>query len=374
MIYLDHAATSHPKAPGVVEAITNWYDKLGVSAQRGAGEESAMVARKVDAVRMSLAKICGVPNQRLVFTSGATESINLFLRGFLEPGDAVLTTAIEHSSVARPLRQLEQTLPIELNIIRCDREGFVNPAAIEAELAATDYKLLVFNHASNVTGAVQEAAAFCASARRHGTATLVDASQTAGIFDLRVGADAVAASAHKHLLGPAGLGFLAVSDAIELMPVKCGGTGSSDRLDQQPENWPERLEAGTPNTPAILGLGAALSWLERQDVPSLHRAGLTQIDALRNEFLRVPDQVKLLGPASTNWDRIPILSVVPNLLDPEEAGILLAEAGLQVRTGYHCAPWIHSCIGTEAGGTVRISPGPFSSEDEILLVPAALEL
>lgn len=368
MIYLDHAATSFPRPAPVLAAVRRWFEELGVSAERGDGDRCREVAREVREARAALGRMVGVPQERVAFTSGATEALNLALRGLLVPGDAVLTTATEHSSLARPLVHLREDLGITFDTIACDGEGRVDPADVERSLRAKRYRLLAFLHASNVTGAVHDASAFCAAARAVGTVTLLDASQSAGLLPLAVGADLVAASTHKGLFSPPALGFLAVRPGLELHGTKQGGTGSARALDRQPEAWPHAFEAGTPNSPAIVGLAAALRWLGTRGAELLAN-GITKVDALR-AALAETGRVRFQSPSS--GPRVPILSFTVAGLDPAEAGTLLAEADIHVRTGFHCAPWIHEALGTAASGTIRVSPGPEISEEGILAPLRAL--
>jgi len=372
MIYLDNAATSFPKAPGVADAVQGWLRDCGVSASRGQSKLSEQVAGDVADTRQRIGRMCGQRAEQVAFTSGATESLNLFLHGFLNPGDKVLTTALEHSSVVRPLTFLQEHAGIQLTVLRPDPQGYVHPEQVDKALNDGGHRLLVFTHASNVVGSVLDAAALCGVARQHGCTTLLDASQTAGLLPLDIGADAVAASAHKSLLAPPGLGFLCVSSDLgdRLRIVKQGGTGSSMALAQHPREWPAAMEAGTPNTPAILGLLAALRWLEEQDQQEMLRHGLSCETVLRQTL---GSHARCLGSSTAKGPRIAILSLLLENLDPAEAGLLLAEAGIHIRTGYHCAPWIHEHLGTAAGGTVRISPGPFTTTDDILAVPRVLE-
>ena len=371
MIYLDNAATSFPKAPGVVDAVRRWYEKTGVSPSRGQSQLSEAVAAEVLETRRRVGRLCGHPAGEVAFTSGATESLNLFLHGFLGPGDKVLTTALEHSSVVRPLNWLKEHAPIQLTVLAPDAEGYVHQGQVTDALEQGGHRLLVFTHASNVVGSVVDAAAFCRVAREHGCVTLLDASQTAGLLPLAVGADAVVASAHKALLAPPGLGFLCVEAELcnTIQPVKQGGTGSSTALAQHPREWPAAMEAGTPNTPAILGLLAALRWHDKQDPAASWRHGLACVDQLRQAL---GDHARCFGPGTDKDMRIGVLSLVLSGLDPAEAGVALSEAGIHVRTGYHCGPWIHEHLGTAAGGTVRVSPGRFTTTDDILAVPRAL--
>ncbi|MBI5850801.1 MAG: aminotransferase class V-fold PLP-dependent enzyme [Planctomycetes bacterium] len=369
-IHLDHAATSWPKAPGVVDAMARWYDELGVSADRGDSEASRSVADAVDAVRSKLARRLGMSPARCAFTSGATESINLFLRGFLRPGDRVVTTAIEHSALARPLVALCSEAGIGTVTVECDGAGAVDAQHVVEASRSTRPRLIALSHASNVTGAIVDVAPIVAAARELEARVLLDASQTVGAIDVDLGADAIAGSAHKSLLGPPGLGFLAVRDGLEITPHKLGGTGSARPSDAQPPHWPAAFEAGTPNTPAILGLGAALDWLAAHDAAAARRRALEAIDELRAALRRRPG-VRCLGPEHGDL-RLPILSFTADDLDPAEIGALCDLAGLRVRSGFHCAPWIHRALGTEAMGTVRVSPGPFVTADEVLRVASVL--
>ncbi len=288
------------------------------------------------------------------------------LRALLRPGDAVLTTAWEHSSVVRPLLALQHERDLRLAVLPPDAGLGIGVDAVRAALAARP-RLLVFSHASNVTGAVADAAAFCALARAQGTLTVLDASQTAGVLPLDVGADVLVGSAHKSLLGPPGLGFVAARPDLDLPPQKQGGTGSSRALAEHPTTWPAAFEAGTPNTPAILGLGEALRWLDGREPATDLGHGLDSIDELAE--LLASQGHRVLRPAGP---RLPVLSFVPAGLDPAEAGLLLDQAGIHVRTGFHCAPWLHAHLDTERGGTVRISPGPFVTAAEVRAAAAAL--
>jgi len=370
VIYLDHAATSHPKPPAVLAAMTEWYAQFGVSAARGAGGACAAVGERVAAVRRQLGTLCGVPADRVVFTSGATEGLNLLLHGAVQPGDHVLTTAFEHASVARPLRALERTAGVRVTVLPPRADGTLPAEDFATALARDPAQWIAFSHASNVTGVLLDAAAIVAVGHRAGARILLDASQTAGLVPLDVGADAVAASAHKALLGPPGLGFLAVAPSVEVRPTKLGGTGhgaetGADR-DAPPRLWPARLEAGTPNTPAIFGLGAALALHRGIDDEALQR-GLAWVDQMAAALPHAQYHTPLRHP-----QRVPVLSFNIAHLDPAEAGLLLDSHGIHARVGHHCAPWIHDFLGTHSAGSIRLSPGPASGPDAIRAVAAAL--
>lgn len=354
MIHLDHAATSFPKPPAVLAAMQRWFTDVGVSADRGDGARCLAARREVDATRRAVGALCGVPGDRVAFVSGATEGLNLALRALLERGDGVLTTAFEHSSVVRPLLALAAERDLRLEVLPPDPDGGLSVDTVTAALQRLRPRLFVFSHASNVTGVAFDAAAFCERARAVSARTLVDASQTAGLLDVAVGADVLVASGHKALHGPPGIGFVAAAADVALAPQKQGGTGSSRALDRHPTEWPTAFEAGTPNTPAIFGLGAALAWLQAAKPATLLARALDHTDALAHGLATKPGVRRLLPPPGP---RVPVLSFVHDALDPSELGALFAAADVQVRSGFHCAPWLHAHLGTAATGTVRLSPG-----------------
>lgn len=371
MIYLDHAATSFPKPIEVAQAVARWFSEVGVSADRGDSDLCRVAADEVQRVRRDLAALCGTLPQRTLFTSGATEAVNLFLRGFLAPGSRVVTTAAEHSAVARTLAALADERQISTEVVAVDDVGQVDPQDVEHALDQASTALLVVNHASNVTGAVQDLAALAEAARRRGIVSLADVSQTLGLLPVAGLADVLVGSAHKNLLGPPGLGVLAVARHVPLRPAKQGGTGSSRALARQPEDWPGGFEPGTPNTPAIFGLGASLRWLAERDHGSLLATELAGIEALAMALREaLGNRVRVIEPRAT--PRLPICSFTLTHIDPAEAGILLAEAGIHVRTGFHCAPWIHQHLGTAERGTIRVSVGPFATPEQTLEVVRVL--
>ncbi len=361
MIYLDNAATSFPKPDAVLAAVMHWHREVGVSASRGSSSRCAEAAAVVDRARARMGQQVGMSKDRVAFTSGATESINLFLRAFLQPGDLVLTTAFEHASLARPLRALQLTAGIRVRVLQPDPDLGLSVDTVQRALDESRPRLFAFSHASNVTGAQFDAEAFCAIAKGLRATTLLDASQTAGHIPIDVNADAVACSAHKALLAPPGLGILACSANLELQAQKQGGTGSSRALDEHPQQWPHAFEAGTPNTPAIFGLDAALGLLST----TTQRARLEAALEATREFevrLRADSRFRVFAPAGP---RMPVLSFTRKDLDPQDLAAILDARNVHVRAGHHCAPWIHRHLLTEAGGTIRLSPSPDVTADDI---------
>ena len=361
MIYLDHAATSFPKPNSVRDAVAHWYAEVGVSADRGDGPATREAAATTARARQRTAQLCGVQSERIAFCSGATEGLNLALRALLPNGARVLTTPFEHSSVARPLHALQRERDLHL-LHAGERDGQPDDDGLAAALVEGHPDLLVFTHASNVTGAAFDAVRLCRLAREHGVRTLLDACQTAGVLPIDVGADVVVASAHKSLLGPPGLGFVAARPELDLAPQKQGGTGSSTALAHHPEQWPQAFEAGTPNTPAIFALDSALGELEDDPAPARRARSLQALDRLADGLLALPD-VTLFR--ATREPRVAVLSCRHARFDPLELAALLAAAGVQTRAGFHCAPWVHERLGTDDAGTLRLSPGPDTEDADV---------
>lgn len=367
-IYLDNAATSFPKPPGVVEAVTRYLTDEGVSLGRATTRSGEETARRVDQFRAKLGQFFGAgPGDEVVFTFSGTDSLNMALHGFLKPGDHVVTTDIEHNSVLRPLEWLRQR-GIAVAHVACDSEGRVATDDVRRALRP-ETRLLAVSHASNVTGTIQPIGEFAELARRRGARILVDACQTAGHIPLSIreaGIDFLACSGHKGLRGPLGTGVLVIAqDAVpDLESFRQGGTGSHSDSPLQPAAGPDKYEAGNHNTPGLLGLAAALEWMEQQGLGSLREREVAQTARLLNGLRRLPN-VRVPGPEADQ--RVPVVSFVVDGFDSRDvASILDAEFGIEVRAGLHCAPRIHAALGTlPQGGTVRLSPGLATTDDQL---------
>jgi len=369
MIYLDHAATSWPKPDSVVAACQHWFTHIGISADRGDGPRTREAADVVQRVRQGIATMTGHEKDRVAFCSGATEGLNLVLRALLPDDTRVLTTPFEHASVVRPLVALRDERCLVVDVAdRGANDGPTDEAILDA-LRTAPPRVLVFTHASNVTGGVFDAKRLCDAARDVGAITVLDVSQTAGYLPIDVGADVVIGSCHKAMHGPPGIGFVAARSDLELLPQKQGGTGSSVALERHPSHWPQAFEAGTPNTPALFGTAAALDWLAEQQPAQLLRRSLQSLLAIEAGLRELPG-MRVLAPGSDV--RTPVLSLVHTEYDPLEIGAILAGSDIHARTGFHCAPWVHAHLGTAASGTVRIATGPETSEAEVDTVLAAL--
>jgi cysteine desulfurase family protein len=365
-IYLDNAATTFPKPEAVYAAMDNTARMIGVAPNRGGYRQSLAASRIIFEARESLATLLGVADSsRIILTHSATESLNLAVRGVLKPGDHVVTTSVEHNSLARPLHAATAS-GVTVDWVGTDRDGYVTVDAIVSALRP-ETRLVAVTHCSNVTGSVNPVAEIGALLKKKGIIFLVDGAQSAGSLPIDITAAEIglfAAPGHKGLYGPQGTGLLYVAPGIKLHPLLYGGTGGGSSELELPEELPERYESGTMNTPGVAGLKAGVEFLLQRGVQAVHAheqklvgrllAGLDSIDGIT------------LFNRSTDRPRGAVVSFVVSGLDPSLIGFKLdSEYGISVRTGLHCAPLAHKTIGTFPEGTVRVSPGIFNTESDI---------
>lgn len=373
VIYLDHGATSWPKPPGVAEAMSEAVTRFGGNPGRGAYRMAVDTARAIHGARTRIAGFLGVPRSSdLVFQPGCTQAMNLVLLGLLQPGDRVVAGPMEHNAVARPLNLLAAS-GVEVVLLGADDSGMVDLDEVEAAVAAKPTKAVVCQHAGNVTGAIQPVADLADIAHDHGAMLLVDGAQAGGHLPIdlaTLGADAWACSGHKGLLGPQGIGLLYLSPDCRPEELVSGGTGSgSSEEPRQPQSRPDRYEAGTPNTPGILGLAAGVDHLskvaeeQRAEEGRLCRRLLT---GLQEQGFRI------LGPAPDE-PRVPIASVIHPRIDSDRLSFALDRRyGIATRAGLHCAPWAHRMTGTLETGALRFGIGYGVKEQDIDLTLDAL--
>jgi cysteine desulfurase family protein len=376
-IYLDNAATSWPKPPAVYEIVDRYQRQIGAPAGRSAYREANDVERLIEDARRRVAQWFNAESpQRIVFTCNGTDALNLALQGMLRPGDHVVTSVAEHNSVLRPLQQLADHREVQVTRVGCDAQGLIDPDRIRTALRR-ETRMIVLVHASNVTGALQPVADVGRIARERGLIFLVDAAQSAGHVPVDVrqmGAHLLAAPGHKGLLGPLGTGVLYVAPDLErqLVPLRCGGTGTDSLLPHQPNSMPERYEAGNHNVPGILGLGAGVAYLQQRTIQSIGEHD-QQLTRLLLDGLSAIDGVTVLGPHDVR-QRVGVVSVAVQGFEPQEVAMLLDSAcGVQVRAGLHCAPLMHQALGTlEQGGAVRFSLGHFNTAQHVQQAVEAL--
>ena len=365
MIYLDNAATSHPKAPGVCEAVTRFMTEVGANAGRGSHPAAQDASRLLFEARKACAGLLGFPEPgRLVFTKNATEALNLVLMGQIPRGGTVILSSLEHNAVMRPLRHLEAVRGVRLVVVPFDACGNPDPGLLRQAIAH-GADLFVLTAASNVTGCltpVQEIAGLCGKAR---IPLCLDASQAVGHGPVPMdGVDFVCFPGHKGLLGPMGTGGAYLAPGRHPAPLLRGGTGSESDSEQQPDFLPDCYEAGTQNLPGLAGLLAATAFLEDAGLERIRAQESTLCDHLLSGLLDLPG-VATPGPA-IGAPRVPVVSISLAGRDLGEVALELDRRDIATRVGLHCAPAAHRSIGTfGAGGTLRFSPGCFTTEDEV---------
>lgn len=362
--YLDNAATSHPKPPEVYAAVDAEL-RLGGGANRAPHAEGMNATRRLYAFRESIAAFLGVRDaSRLIFGSSATDAMNLALKGYLRPGDHVVSTDVEHNAVVRPLHALSAA-GVRVTYVSAERDGRINPQAL-AEKFERGTRLAVCTHASNVLGGLNPIAELSQAAAAHGVPLLVDASQTAGhaaVDVAEMGVAMLVASGHKGLLGPQGTGLLYVREDIDLVPWREGGTGTESERPEMPGAFPERLEAGTHNMPGLAGLAAGVRWIQQQGRDVLERQVAQRVDQLLSSLQPV-GELQVMSAADARA-RSNIVTLAAPGYDSQSLAVTLARLGFSVRGGLHCAPGAHRAAGTLAWGALRVSPGVFTTAGDI---------
>ncbi|QKI83598.1 aminotransferase class V-fold PLP-dependent enzyme [Kroppenstedtia eburnea] len=365
VIYLDNAATTWPKPEPVLKSVENCMANYGANPGRGGHRLSRLAGGKVEETRRRLARLFQIRDPRnLIFCQNGTHGINLSLKGWLNPGDHVVATTWEHNAVVRPLEMLKKTRGIEVDYIPPGSEEPVDLHRLEKALGSRT-RLIVANHASNVTGVLLPVGEIGNIARRRGIPLLVDAAQTAGVVPIDVesmGISMLAFSGHKGLMGPQGTGGLYISPELSLRPLMEGGTGSHSEHLWQPEERPTGFESGTPNTPGIAGLDAGVQFLSEQGMESIrqHESLLAQ---QISEGLSRMEGIRVYTPGSSS---VPVVSFNVEGVDGNEvAAILDQHYEIAVRSGFHCAALAHQTLGTADTGTIRVSPGFFNTDQDV---------
>lgn len=365
-IYLDNAATSFPKAPGVAQAMATYLLSNGANLGRGSYDSGYEVMEQVQRVREQLATLFGASDARMVtFSLNVTHALNVFITGMLNPDDHVLISGMEHNAVVRAL-VLHR---FSYSIIPCDEIGRVLSELLPS-LVTSKTKALIITSASNVTGTIQPVTELGKLAHQYGLLVCVDTAQGSPTVDCKLASDcidAIAFTGHKGLLGPTGTGGLVLSELVaeRIRPMIGGGTGSfSDQLTMSP-TFPDRLEAGTQNIVGILGLGKALEFDQGEQAKRM-------TDRLL-QYLREEKRVRIIGSNHLE-DRTATISIdVPNTDNAHIAFALSQEWGIETRVGLHCAPLAHTAMHTLHKGTVRFSAGYATTEAEIDVTIGALQ-
>lgn len=373
MIYMDNAATSFPKPESVYTAVDHFNRCLGGNPGRGSHQATLKAGSILLDAREVLSRLFNIKDcEQIAFTANVTESLNIALKGLLRPGDHVISTSMEHNAVARPLYTLSQQ-GVEWTTVACTADGSLDPEDIRRAIKPNT-RMVAMLHASNLTGTIMPIAEVGKICRENNLMFLVDSAQTAGVLPLDVEAqniDLLAFTGHKGLLGLQGTGGLYVSTGLEISPLKEGGTGSFSEHLQHPGFMPDRLESGTPNTPGIVGLLAGVEFILQTGRENIHRHEQELTEMLLGG-LREIKGIKTYGPNDSKRQT----AVVAFNIDDVDCGELSMQLdyqyGIVTRSGLHCAPLAHQTIGTLERGSCRLSPGYFTTKEEIETVIRAV--
>ncbi len=375
MIYFDNAATTMQKPEVVVRAVTEALCRLG-NAGRGVHDAALDASRVIFDARVKLAEFFHAENpKQIAFTANATESLNIAIKGILQAGDHVLTTALEHNSVLRPLYEMEEQ-GVEVTILPADLQGRICYDDFERNIKANT-KAIICTHASNLTGNLLDIERIGKIAKKYGILFVVDASQTAGIFPIDVQTmqiDILCFTGHKGMLGPQGTGGMYVREGVMVKPLLSGGSGVQTYLRRHPEQMPTALEAGTLNGHGISGLGAAVGYLQEVGIDAIRKTEQELMWYFYQNVNKLPG-VNVYGDFETK-ERCAIVAL--NIWDYDSSEVsdaLFMDYGISTRPGAHCAPRMHEALGTIEQGAVRFSFSYTNTREEIdLAIQAVKEL
>ena len=363
-IYLDNAATSFPKAPGLGKALAEYIENGVVNPNR---TESALSYRAFDvsyALREHISSLYNYPHPECIaFTRNITEALNWLIKGLLERQDHVIVSSNEHNAVMRPLRQMG----VDYSIIPSSSHGFNDYSSLPS-LIKPNTRAIIINAAGNVSGAIQDLETPAEYAKNHNLLFIIDSAQASpfvGIDMEKLNASAVAFTGHKGLLGPQGIGGAIIRKelALSIAPLISGGTGSRSDSEDVPDLLPDRLNPGTDNMLGIIGLEHSLSYISK-NLSSLYDNEREMTKMLIEGLYKI-NGIILFG-AGLEENRTNVVSIETEGIDEAEVSALLLErGGIETRVGLHCSPSSHKTLGTFPRGTLRFSPGPFTTKDEI---------
>jgi cysteine desulfurase family protein len=372
VIYFDNAATSFPKPECVTDAVVNYMTQIGANPGRSGHKLSIEAGQIVFKARKSIATLFGLKNSmHVIFTSNATEALNLAIKGVLQEGDHAITTSMEHNSTIRPLHELEKEAFISLSIVQADKTGIIDPKRIR-EAITVRTKAVVVNHASNVLGCIQPIREIGKICKENGVISIIDCAQSAGVVPIDINRDNIdilAFAGHKGLYGPTGTGGMVIADNFDhkkIKPLKCGGTGSlSDKIDQ-PDFLPDRFESGTLNVAGLNGLLAGSQYI--QNKPDGIKGIYRHKNELQKYFIKQAE-MQVPGFICYSSSDLPSTGVVAfkinNISVSEMAQMLSDKYKIMCRQGLHCSPLAHQTIGTFPEGTLRFGFGIFNTKEEI---------
>ena len=368
-VYFDNGSTSFPKAPGVAECIAEILTHGSYNINRGGYNSAYSLSDSVYLTRENLCKMMNGPKARnVVFTNNITSSLNMILKGFLKPGDHVVTSSMEHNAVMRPLVQLEQ-MGVKYSVAYGDEEGFVSAEAVRNAIT-DETKAVVMLHASNVCGTVNDLEKIGAVCKEKGVFFICDCAQSAGVIPIdmvKMNISCLCFTGHKSLLGPQGTGGFIITPEFEqhVSPLIAGGTGSVSDSLEMPHSMPDKFESGTMNLPGIVGLGTSIQFLNEVGIENIHKKEM-EITKYFIECAKSLPDVRIVGKKEDTVMRTAVVSLDFEKHDNAEVSYKLDdEYGIMTRCGMHCAPMAHKTLKTFPQGTVRFSFGYFSDINDV---------
>ncbi len=373
-IYMDNAATTFPKPEQVYQAVDFFNRHMGGNPGRGSNKATLQAGSMLLDCRDALAGFFNIADSsHIAFTINITEAINTALKGILNPGDHVISSSMEHNAVARPLYAMYQQDGVEWTAVPCAGDGTLDPEDIRKAIRSNT-RMICMLHASNLTGTLMPVEEVGKIARDHKLIFVLDTAQTAGVVPIDVekqSIDVLTFTGHKGLLGPQGTGGIYLRPRLNIKPLKQGGTGSLSQYLEQPSLMPDMLESGTHNTPGIAGLLAGVNFIKENGLDKIRRHEQELCERLISGLKEIPG-VMVYGPADISKRTAVVVFNINDMDCGEVSTQLDYKYGVVTRSGLHCAPLAHRTIGTFESGSCRLSPGYFSSTEDIETVIRAV--
>ncbi|MEA2030517.1 MAG: aminotransferase class V-fold PLP-dependent enzyme [candidate division Zixibacteria bacterium] len=370
-IYIDNASTSWPKPEKVYDFMVEFYRSCGINPGRSGSNKAVEAEDTIEDLRKRLTSFFGGDEdtpERLCFGYNATDSLNLIIQGLLSSGDHVVTTNLEHNSVIRPINHLVQDIGVQATFVPFNEQGFVEPDNIKKSIKSNT-KLVIVNHGSNVLGTIQPIAEIGAICREAGVAFAIDVSQTAGVVPINMkemNIDVLAFTGHKSLMGATGIGGMCVRKHLDIRHTRSGGSGILSASPFHLDEYPYRMEYGTPNIVGIASLWAGLDWIdEKGGIDTIYTHEMKLAHKLVDAFHQTDGVTTYCCDNLDN--HLPTITMNIDKLEADDVGNMLdTDYNIATRTGLHCAPLVHKQLGTmDIHGAVRFSIGPFNTEEHI---------
>jgi len=370
LIYLDNAATAWPKPPKVYDFMVNFYREMGVNPGRSGFDKAIEAGNIIEDLRKRLTKFFGGDEEtpeRLCYSYNATDSLNLIISGLLSEGDHVVTTNVEHNSVIRPVNHMVRDHGVEATYVPFNDKGFVEPEEIRKAIKGNT-RLVIVNHGSNVIGTVQPVKEIGKVCREEEVLFAIDTSQTAGVIPINMkemNIDILAFTGHKALMGATGIGGMCVRKHVDIRQTRAGGTGVRSAYPYHLEEYPFRMEYGTPNMVGVASLWEGQEWIDENGQENIHSGEMKLARKLVDGFREI-DKVIIYGCEDMD-NHLSTVSINIEGMEAGDVGIMLdVDHDIATRTGLQCAPLVHKQMGTlPIHGTVRFSIGPFNKEEHI---------